>query len=173
MQKERTCSGGVGHGKPSLDNEPERLSSATAAILVLLFFIPWLKCGAQQVTVASLDQVLCEHNGQADDDLAARLEGMELTERLSSSRLPKLLASLPGEKSRQVLTELADMSAFLDPAASEIPSTPAPGRSGPTRHDGGDITLELWPARTYINDMSFTDYHVFRSESRIILDDGR
>lgn len=28
----------------------------------------------------------------------------------------------------------------------------------------GDITLELGPIRTYINDISFSQYHVFRSE---------
>ena len=37
----------------------------------------------------------------------------------------------------------------------------------------GDITLELGPIRTYINDILFTQYHVFRSESRIILDGSR
>lgn len=36
-----------------------------------------------------------------------------------------------------------------------------------------DVTTELGPSRTYINHMVFSDYHVFRSESRILLDSSQ
>jgi len=51
---------------------------------------------------------------------------MELTERLSTARLKRLKAGLPGEESRQALTALADSSVFLAPPPAEIPASPNP-----------------------------------------------
>jgi len=51
---------------------------------------------------------------------------MELSERLSSPRLQKIQADLPGEKSRTALLVLADASAFLQLPAAEISTTPPP-----------------------------------------------
>lgn len=54
------------------------------------------------------------------------LSEMKLSERFPGAELPGLLANLPGDKSREALRVLADMSAFLDPPTARIPSTPAP-----------------------------------------------
>jgi hypothetical protein len=65
----------------------------------------------------------------ADTDLARQLSGMELTERLSTARLARFKAGLPGEVSRQALVALADSSVLLDPPAAEIPANPRPDPS--------------------------------------------
>jgi VWFA-related protein len=80
------------------------------------------------VTVEELQRVLAASGDahQTDADLARQLSGLELTERLSTARLARLKAGLPGEKSQQALVALADSSAFLDPPAAEIPASPHP-----------------------------------------------
>jgi hypothetical protein len=61
-----------------------------------------------------------------DADVAKTLAGMQLTERLSASRLATLEAALPGDKSQQQLLILADQSAFLSPPDDEIAQDPNP-----------------------------------------------
>lgn len=83
------------------------------------------------VTAEEFEHVLAasENTHLADAELAQKLFGMELTERLSTARLARLKAGLPGEKSQQALLALADSSAFLDPPAEEIPANPRPDSS--------------------------------------------
>lgn len=83
---------------------------------------------AEQVTVKQLEQALAAANTahQTDANMAQKLSGMELTERLSTTGLARLKAGLPGEKARQALVALADSSQFLDPPAAEIPANPTP-----------------------------------------------
>jgi VWFA-related protein len=58
--------------------------------------------------------------------LAAQLSGLTLTERLSAARIARCEAAAPGPRARQALMALADISAFLDPPASELPTLPTP-----------------------------------------------
>jgi hypothetical protein len=78
------------------------------------------------VTIAQLEQVLAAARGKSDKALARQLGELELTERLSTLRLEKLQASLPGKQSRQALHVLSDISAFRDLPAAEIPSLAVP-----------------------------------------------
>ena len=80
------------------------------------------------ISVEELERALAasEDAHQADADVARQLSGMELTERLSTAKLARLKAGLPGEKSEQALVALADSSVFLDPPAAEIPANPTP-----------------------------------------------
>jgi len=80
----------------------------------------------EKVAVEQLEQTLAALHGKKDQDAAKRLGGMELSERLSSARLEKMQAELPGEKSRMALLVLADASAFLQLPAAEIPATAPP-----------------------------------------------
>jgi len=80
----------------------------------------------ERVSVEQLEQTLAAAHGKKDQDLAKRLGGMELSERLSSPRLAKIEVGLPGEKSRMALLVLADASAFLQLPVAEIPATIAP-----------------------------------------------
>ena len=81
---------------------------------------------ARRVTVEQLDHVLAAASDKSDADLARQLSSLELTERLSVTKLLSWTASLRGKKSRQALVALADVSAFLDPPAAEIPRDAAP-----------------------------------------------
>ena len=81
---------------------------------------------ARRVTVHELEQILDTANDEHDGELAKQLAGLEMTERLSSSRLAFWKDRLRGKKSIAALVALADESAFLDPPATEILSDPAP-----------------------------------------------
>jgi hypothetical protein len=78
------------------------------------------------VTVEQLEQTIATEHAKKDQDLAKKLGGMQLSERLSSPELAKIQAELPGEKSRMALLAIADASAFLQLPAAEIPATPPP-----------------------------------------------
>ena len=81
---------------------------------------------AKRVTVEELDQVIAASHGKQDAKLAQQLSELELTERLSGARFSRLEATLPGTESRRSLVVLADVSAFLDLPAAEVPATAPP-----------------------------------------------
>ena len=81
---------------------------------------------AKRVTVEELEQVLAASHGKQDAKLAQQLSELELTERLSGARFSRLEATLPGAESRRSLVVLADVSAFLDLPAAEVPATAPP-----------------------------------------------
>ena len=90
-------------------------------VAVLLLTFATLPASAYEpATIAQLEQMLATARGKSDKALAKQLGDLELTERLSTSRLTKLQASAPGEKSRQALLVLSDVSAFHDLPAAEI-----------------------------------------------------
>ena len=84
---------------------------------------------AQRVTVEQLERILTEAQSTPDNDLAARLSDLQLTERFSSTRAARWRAQMPGAKSQRALLGLADRSAFLDPPSAELPSEPSPDLS--------------------------------------------
>ena len=77
-----------------------------------------------QVTVAQLEQKLERKRG--DRKLADELAGQQLTERISTPRLEAWLKRMPGSRSRQALTEVADASVFLSPPPDEVLLLPVP-----------------------------------------------
>lgn len=81
---------------------------------------------AARVTVAQLEEVLRQAHGRRDAQVAQVLSRLELKERLSGARLATWKVALPGNKARQALVAMADMSAFLDLPATEIPALAAP-----------------------------------------------
>ncbi|MGC1647652.1 MAG: VWA domain-containing protein [Candidatus Sulfotelmatobacter sp.] len=80
----------------------------------------------KRITVEQLEGALTGARGESDAELARQLASLDLTERLNHTKLLSWTASLHGKKSRQALVALADVSAFLDPPAAEIPGDPAP-----------------------------------------------
>jgi hypothetical protein len=96
------------------------------APLLLLFTIALPGLAANPISVEELEHLLTAASSQGDDHVARRLSHLELNQRLNSVKLSSWLSALPGQKSRQALLALADMSAFLDLPATEIPATPAP-----------------------------------------------
>lgn len=79
-----------------------------------------------QVTVEQLERVLAAKHSKPDKKVAEQLGNLELTQRLSTARLERLKAGLPGDKARLALLALADRSAFLDLPAQEILPNAAP-----------------------------------------------
>jgi ferric-dicitrate binding protein FerR (iron transport regulator) len=79
-----------------------------------------------KVTVAQLEQALAAARTLPDAEVARQLSGLELTERLNSSKLAQWKADMPGDKAREQLLILADAAAFLAPPAAEILADPTP-----------------------------------------------
>jgi len=78
----------------------------------------------RQVDVAQLEQMVQTVPDGAP--LYRQLSTVALTERLSGAKLESLSAMLHGKKLRDLLTMIADESAFLEPPSSEIPGDPSP-----------------------------------------------
>jgi hypothetical protein len=97
------------------------------AIFLAVFSLPAL--AYEPATIAQLEQILAAAHGKPDKDLAKQLGELELTERLSTVRLEKLQASLPGIKSRQALLVLSDNSAFHDLPVAELSQLPEPDQA--------------------------------------------
>jgi hypothetical protein len=70
--------------------------------------------------------MLVASNREPDAKLAKQLSEVELKERLNPAGLSRCEANLRGPKSTRALKALADRSAFLDPAAADIPSIAEP-----------------------------------------------
>ena len=100
------------------------LQKLTLLLIALQIALP--ACAAKRVTVEQLRQALVSARGKPDTKLSQMLSGMELTERLNSTTLSELERDLPGVESQRSLVALADLSAFLDPPALEIPAASIP-----------------------------------------------
>lgn len=98
-------------------------------IRVILAYIALPAFAANRVTMEQLEKVLVTTAARSDADLARQLSTLELAERLTTARLEQLQGGLPGEKSRQALLVLADISAFRDPPATDMPATATPDRA--------------------------------------------
>lgn len=80
----------------------------------------------QKISVGQLVQIVEAGRQASDADLAQKLAGLELTEQLSGARLSKMMAALPGDKSRMALTLVADQSIFLPPPPDDVPTDATP-----------------------------------------------
>ncbi len=80
----------------------------------------------RRITVEQLGQLLDADQGDGDANVARQLSALELTERLSGTRLASWMAAMHGKKSGQALTALADGSAFLPLPPAEIPADAPP-----------------------------------------------
>lgn len=81
---------------------------------------------AVSVTVAQLVQWLTSVRGQSDGKIARQLDGMILTERLSTDQLTEGQSLLPGRSSREALTALADLAMLLLPPPAEMSTANPP-----------------------------------------------
>src|ERR1700733_11562373 len=69
----------------------------------------------QRVAVEDVQRILSEDKGKSEAKVARQLSGLELTERMSYTKLKSLEQNVPGKKSRWALVALADASVFLSP----------------------------------------------------------
>src|SRR6202021_1651914 len=107
-------------------SQPNLAANTTAAYFDEPVFYDQPRDGIEHVSVEQLEHALSGAHGKGDAETAQQLSNMELTERLSSTKLATLEATLEGKKTREVLVALADQSVFLAPPAAEIPSTAPP-----------------------------------------------
>jgi VWFA-related protein len=98
----------------------------TFAIVVLSLCFALPSFAAKRVTVDELAAAVAAMSGKSDADVADHIAELELSERLSDAQYARLASTLPGAKSRQALQAIADVSAFQDPPATEIPARPTP-----------------------------------------------
>ncbi|HEX4007076.1 MAG TPA: hypothetical protein VHX60_12950 [Acidobacteriaceae bacterium] len=82
--------------------------------------------GEKSVTLDQLQQILAADAGKPDLKVADQLANLRLRERAGTARLEAWQSSFKARRTREALLRLADQSAFLDPPAADIPTTPAP-----------------------------------------------
>jgi VWFA-related protein len=95
-------------------------------VLLLLLGSAWPAHAAKTLSVEQMEQLLATLQGKPDGKAAGELGEVQMTERVSPARLKRWEAEFPGPKTRETLTQLADMSAFLDPPASDVVENPRP-----------------------------------------------
>jgi hypothetical protein len=130
-------------------HETVRVRTRRLILLVLLASLTSIAGASKRVTVAQLEQALtAAHTAHKPDaEIARQIGGLELSERLTETTLNRLAAYLDaGSQAALALQLLADQSAFLDPPASEIPSTADPvhgssRRRSPAADDRGGAKL--------------------------------
>ncbi len=78
------------------------------------------------VTGKELEALIATAHDDSRSELAHQLEGLQLTERLDSSRVARLEKEVRGGEAREALEIVADEAVFLAPPADELLSTPPP-----------------------------------------------
>lgn len=80
----------------------------------------------EPVTPSQIDEALKANRGSGDARLAAILSGLTLTGRVAGARLSSWNTAAPGAQTRQLLTALADGSAFFALPTEDLPAAPTP-----------------------------------------------
>lgn len=94
----------------------------TFLLPAVLLTLSCLSAGARQVTVEQLEQELAASRNVPDAKLAKQICGLELTERVTSTRFARWQAEFSGNHTREALLQVADAAAFFDlPAADVVP----------------------------------------------------
>lgn len=97
---------------------------------------------AKTMTVEQVEQLLARFHDKPDGKVAHELEEVQLTERAGPARLARWQAAFPGTRTQQEIMRLTDMSAFLDPPASDVILDPPP--------DPDTQRHMLWMAEQYV-----------------------
>ena len=87
----------------------------------------------RQVTVEQLEQLLDAIHSQGDGEVARQLSTLQLTQRVSDTRLASWTAATHGKKTRQMLKTLADASAFMPPPPAEVVADAPPDAAAQLR----------------------------------------
>ncbi|MGO9339456.1 MAG: hypothetical protein ACLPY1_18310 [Terracidiphilus sp.] len=94
-------------------------------VLLVLAAPAW---AAKKITVQQLKDMLVsmQQAKKSDEDVAAALKQVELSEELTRSAMNSLIDYVPGKYSTEQIYVLEAKSAILAPPASDLPSTPPP-----------------------------------------------
>ncbi len=100
------------------------------ALRTTILLLSVLSAGAAvqtRMSVADVESLLSSRVHR--DELAARLTSMELTERVTPTRLARWQAELKDSRARAALQAIADLSAFRPAPPADISSAPAPDKA--------------------------------------------
>jgi VWFA-related protein len=103
---------------------------------MLLATLTSIAGASKRVSVAQLEQALtAAHTAHKPDaEIAHQIDGLELSERLTETKLNQLATYFDaGSQATLALQLLAGQSVFLDPPSSEIPSTATPDNAAQQR----------------------------------------
>jgi len=116
-------------------------------VFIGILAMPWPSCASEKITVEQLEQILARHafghdsaapeteiidndlvqQLGSDDQLLASIPGLELSERLSTTTMFRLVWRYHlGPHMQRALEELSDRTALLKPPDSEQPNLPVP-----------------------------------------------
>ncbi len=96
--------------------------------VIILFFLgtAWPAVADKALSIDQMEQLLIKLHGKPDGKVSGELEDVQLAERVSPARLARWQADFPGKRTQEELIKLADMSAFLNPPASDVLRDPPP-----------------------------------------------
>jgi len=97
---------------------------------------------AKTLSIDEMEQLMSKLQGKPDAKVASELDDVQLTERVSMARLERWNKEFPGSKTHEQLMKLADLSAFLNPPASDVLRDPPPDTETQQRM--------LWMAVQYV-----------------------
>lgn len=97
-----------------------------AAALLMLFGTARPIMATKILSIEKMEQLMVALHGKRDGKVANELSDVQLTERVSAARLALWETEFPGAHTHRELMKLADLSAFLDPPASEAVPDPRP-----------------------------------------------
>lgn len=97
---------------------------------------------AKTLSIDEMEQLLTKLQGRPDGKVASELDDVQLTERVSMTRLARWNKEFPGSRMHEQLMKLADVSAFLNPPASDVLRDPPPDTETQQRM--------LWMAVQYV-----------------------
>ena len=97
---------------------------------------------AKTLSIEQMEQLLTKFQGKPDGKVASELDDVQLTERVSMARLERWNKEFPGSRTHEHLMKLADLSAFLNPPASDVLRNPPPDTETEERM--------LWMAVQYV-----------------------
>jgi hypothetical protein len=96
------------------------------AVLLLVAGVAWPAWAAKTISVQQLEDLLASLHDKPDGKVAQQLSDLQVTERISFVRLARWEKEFPGDRTREELTKLADLSAFLNPPAMDVLRDPEP-----------------------------------------------
>src|ERR1700722_7438211 len=96
--------------------------------VVILFFLgtAWPAMADKALSIDQMEQLLTKLHGKTDGKVSGELEDVQLAERVSPAIFARGETEFPGKHTQEELIKLADMSAFLNPPASDVLRDPPP-----------------------------------------------
>jgi VWFA-related protein len=95
-------------------------------LILFLLGTAWPAMADKTLSIEQMEQLLIKLQGKPDGKVSGELEDVQLAERVSPARLARWEAEFPGKRTQEELIKLADMSAFLNPPASDVLRDPPP-----------------------------------------------